>query len=377
MKDDFREVPKSRQVNAGMTVNMECKAPKGLPEPTVWWEKNNVQIFPSKNVQIHANGTLEISNVSLQDSGDYLCVAKNDAGYKYSSAASLSVFEKPSFVLKPELTAKFESGSRAELRCEANGYPKPQIEWKKDNSIESLPLKAQITDNMLQIPNLQLDDEGEYTCVASNQLGTVESKAYLFVYEKPSFVKQMPNVTIGIETKSLTIECNAKGKPQPIVYWAKSAHNKDQSLMATQDDFIILENGNLFIERLSSKYEGTYLCQASNEYGSIEAKTHVQIKSVQARPPPLVVYWPQNQTIPINTQANLECFAASPANVIVSSKDNQKRDDLEYMHQNKESDRIIITWYKNNQLINVDTSSFDAKFRLLETGTLEINSVTK
>jgi roundabout axon guidance receptor 2 len=369
-----------------MTVSMECKAPKGLPEPTLWWEKNGVQVRANKNtIQIHSNGTLVISNVSLHDIGEYVCVAKNDAGYKYSSAASLSVFEKPSFLLKPDAAAtKFESGTRADLKCEANGYPKPQIEWKKDNSIESLPLKAQITDSgVLQIPNLQLEDEGEYTCVASNQLGTVESKAYLFVYERPSFVKQMPNATIGIETKSLTIECNAKGKPQPIIYWAKSAHNKDQSLMATQDDFIILENGNLFIEHLSAKYEGTYLCQASNEHGNIEAKTHVQVKSVhQARPPPLVVYWPQNQTIPINTQANLECFAASPANIIVN-KDKQAvaaADELSsyiQQHPGKELDRIIITWFKNNQLISVDTSSFDAKFRLLETGTLEINSVSK
>ena len=85
----------------------------------------------------------------------------------------------------------------------------------------------------------------------------------------------MPNVTIGIDSKSLTIECNARGKPQPVIYWAKSGHNpqqkqnsaeltNDMGSIATQDDFLILENGNLFIERLSKKYEGTYLCQASN-----------------------------------------------------------------------------------------------------------------
>ena len=136
----------------------------------------------------------------------------------------------------------------------------------------------------------------------------------------------MSNLTIGIDSKSLTIECNARGKPQPVIYWAKSGQNpqkqqqqnsnelnsnNDMGSIATQDDFLILENGNLFIERLSSKYEGTYLCQASNEYGSIETKTYLQIKSIQTKPPPIIVYGPQNQTIPINTQATLECVTST------------------------------------------------------------------
>lgn len=33
LKEDFRETPKSRQVNAGTHVVMDCKAPRGLPEP--------------------------------------------------------------------------------------------------------------------------------------------------------------------------------------------------------------------------------------------------------------------------------------------------------------------------------------------------------
>jgi hypothetical protein len=40
--------------------------------------------------------------------------------------------------------------------------------------------------------------------------------------EKPSFLKVLPNYTTGFEFKSLTIECNAKGYPQPVIYWAKS-----------------------------------------------------------------------------------------------------------------------------------------------------------
>lgn len=392
LKDDFREVPKSRQVNSGVSVSMDCKAPKGFPEPLVTWERNGVPIQPSvlennlrqkSNYQVFTNGSLIIINATLLDAGDYVCVAQNDAGFRYSTSATLSVFERPSFVIQPESSIKLSAQTRAEIKCQATGYPKPQIEWKKDNSVENLPIKAQITDaNVLIIPNLQQDDEGEYTCVASNQLGSVESQsAYLQVFEKPTFTKHMSNRTVGIEGKSLTIECNARGRPQPVIYWAKSATStsaqSSATLMATQDDFIILENGNLFIEKLSPKYEGTYMCQASNEYGVTEAKTTLEVRPVQSKPPPLVIYWPQNQTIPINTQASLECFAASPGNIVVMGGV-----DMINLQEDKglpqQTERINIAWFKNGIKIDIDPlAGFDAKFRMLESGTLEINSVSK
>lgn len=373
LKEDFREMPKSRQVNAGTQVSMECKAPRGFPEPQIWWEKNNQPVNAQTN-NIFSNGSFIITNTSVKDNGEYVCVAKNEAGIRRSQPAYLNVFEKPSFVIQPD-TGKYQANSRVELECQASGFPKPLIEWKKDNSVDSLPLKAIIKDNFLIIPNVQLEDEGEYTCMASNQLATIESKSYLIVYEKPTFTKTMSNLTVGIESKSITIECNARGKPQPVIYWAKStqmppALDKQQSKAntAVQDDFIILENGNLFIERLSKKYEGTYLCQASNEHGSIETKTYLQVKPIQSKPPPIIIYGPQNQTIPINTQATLECLTTTSSSSLFNNQNMNVYDPNE---------KITITWFKGNKQIN-DVPHFEnTKYRVLDTGSLEINSVQK
>jgi hypothetical protein len=232
------------------------------------------------------------------------------------------------------------------------------------------------------LPDIELEDEGEYTCVASNQLGTVEARSYLIVYEKPVFTKKMLNLTIGIESKSLTIECNARGKPQPVIYWAKSGQlpssaagsdAKQQMASAGQDDFIILENGNLFIEQLSKKYEGTYLCQASNEHGSIETKTNLVVKSVQSKPPPIIVYGPQNQTIPINTQATLECLTTTASNILFNDNGSASKSTLGLLQtQYLSNEKIEINWFKGNQLLN---TQYDSKFKLLDTGSLEISSV--
>lgn len=218
---------------------------------------------------------------------------------------------------------------------------------------------------------MSTDDEGEYTCLASNQLGSIEAKAYLVVFDKPVFTKTMRNLTVGIESKSLTIECNARGKPAPIIYWAKSGQLPSNAQTAGQDDFIILENGNLFIERLSKKYEGTYLCQASNEYGSVETKTNLLVKSVASKPPPVIVYGPQNQTIPINTQAVLECLTTTVSSILFDDISGQKREQLQSQYLSNE--KVTISWLKDGQQINTQFDSI--KYKIRDTGSLEVNSV--
>ena len=206
--------------------------------------------------------------------------------------------------------------------------------------------------------------------------------------EKPSFVKIMSNLTIGIDSKSLTIECNARGKPQPVIYWAKSGHttpnrhqssntNDEMGSIATQDDFLILENGNLFIERLSKKYEGTYLCQASNEYGSVETKTYLQIKSIQSKPPPIIVYGPQNQTIPINTQATLECVTSTAKTNLVLASINEIKHQQIQDEDSISNDKIEIKWLKGTQQINIQTQFEINKYKILSSGLLQINAVQK
>lgn len=375
IKDDFRETPKNRQVNSGTNIYMDCKAPRGLPEPKVYWEKNGIPITltePSQHKQqqqeykLFPNGTLAIYNSSLFDNGEYVCIAKNHAGIKKSVGAHLSVFEKPRFTLEPKNTAG-QANTKAELKCEASGFPKPQIEWKKDGLAENLPNKVLVRNNMLIIPNLKPDDEGEYTCVATNQLASVESRAFVSVYDRPSFVKPMPNLTIGVENKPLTIECNARGKPTPTIYWARSSSvtkrdNNDEEA-SDNEDFIILENGDLYIERVSKKYEGTYLCQARNEHGQSEAKTYLKVKPVHFNLPPIIMFGPQNQTIPVNTKAILECMSYD--------HESNGAGGGEYEDNNRDSS-VSVKWYKDNRLVVVDELG---KHRLLDSGTLQINSV--
>lgn len=66
----------------GSVVVLECKV-AGSPEIAIKWYKNNIEISPNNKYQMtfsDSDATLQISNCSLEESGDYICVASSDAG---------------------------------------------------------------------------------------------------------------------------------------------------------------------------------------------------------------------------------------------------------------------------------------------------------
>ena len=69
---------------------MECSPPRGYPEPTVKWRKDD-HLLPM-NGRYRLSGTnLQINNVQPEDNGRYQCIAQNMAGSRESPQAQLNV----------------------------------------------------------------------------------------------------------------------------------------------------------------------------------------------------------------------------------------------------------------------------------------------
>lgn len=66
-----------------------------------------------------------------------------------------------------------------------------------------------------------MNDEGEYTCTASNSAGTVNARAQIKVVSMPE-ITIMPKVFIEADLgDSVTVECRANGYPDPEVSISK------------------------------------------------------------------------------------------------------------------------------------------------------------
>lgn len=91
IRDDFRQMPKNTDVGVGDTAVMECRGPKGSPEPRISWKKGPTVVHESSRIQVHENGNLIIKDARKDDSGMYTCIAENIAGEKKGNPARLSV----------------------------------------------------------------------------------------------------------------------------------------------------------------------------------------------------------------------------------------------------------------------------------------------
>ncbi|XP_014243930.1 neural/ectodermal development factor IMP-L2 [Cimex lectularius] len=79
------------------------------------------------------------------------------------------------------------------------------------------------------------------------------------------FVKFM----MQVQGFDIVIPCKATGLPAPTITWSWIGHP------AKESRFQVLENGDLFIPKLSWKDMGVYRCHASNEFGSDSHDTFV------------------------------------------------------------------------------------------------------
>lgn len=89
-----------------------------------------------------------------------------------------------------------------------------------------------------------------------------------FLALKPTFKKHpMESKTYAAEYGNVTLVCNPEAAPKPKFVW-----RKDGNVIGHGGKRKILDNGSLFIERISRDDEGIYTCAASNLYGGDETR---------------------------------------------------------------------------------------------------------
>ena len=197
---------------------------------------------------------------------------------------------KPPEVIKPAETVEVEEGKPARMECQISGQPKPTVEWFKDSEKvkESKRIKPE-SDNeafSLNFKETQLDDEGEYKCVARNEFGSVSSQAELLVNEagaKPEFKEKMKNVSVQVGEKA-KFDVLVTGSPPPEVDWVKGDNKlEDAGRFALLDDE---EEGSfsLIIEDVKPEDSGKYECIAFNELGDVSCRANLVVEETLVAP---------------------------------------------------------------------------------------------
>ena len=82
--------------------------------------------------------------------------------------------EKPTASITPQISTLFANQTLT-LTCSVSGDPQPTISWSKDGTLLSETTK------ILTKQNVQLGDEGNYSCKATNKHGNATATSNVIV----------------------------------------------------------------------------------------------------------------------------------------------------------------------------------------------------
>ncbi|XP_042595988.1 roundabout homolog 2-like [Cyprinus carpio] len=326
LRDDFRQPPNDVVVAAGEPAVLECVPPRGHPEPTVSWKRNNVRVNDKDGRISMRGGKLMISHTRKSDAGMYVCVGTNMVGERDSDPAELVVFERPVFIRRP-VNQIVLSEETVDFSCEVHGDPAPTVRWNRDEG--ELPRgRFEIRgDNSLRLVRVRAEDEGTYTCVTENSVGKTEASAVLQVHVPPQ-IDVRPQDQVAAQGRTVTFQCGTQGNPLPAVFWQKEG---SQMLLfpgqppSQSGRYSVSMSGELSISDVHSEDSGYYICQAISVAGSVLAKALLEVETGPSDlVPPIIRQGPANQTLALGSSALLQCHGmGSPIPSVRWDKDGE------------------------------------------------------
>ncbi|XP_045534730.1 Down syndrome cell adhesion molecule-like protein Dscam2 [Papilio machaon] len=305
--------------NAGELASVTCAVNKGDQPLDISWTLNGHALRRNNDLGVtitninKKTSILNIDSVSAIHRGLYYCVAKNVAGAANHSAV-LEVNVPPRWILEPTDKA-FAQGSDAKVECKADGFPKPQVTWKRaegDTPGDYKDLKpnnpnVKVEDGTLSINNIQKTNEGYYLCEAVNGIGSGLSAVILIsVQAPPQFEIKMRNQTAR-RSEPAVLQCQAKGEKPIGIIWNmnnKRLEPKSDPRYTIREE--ILPGGvvsDLSIRRTERSDSALFTCVATNAFGSDDTSINMIIQEVPEAPYGLKVLDKSGRTVQLSWAA--------------------------------------------------------------------------
>ncbi|XP_050561795.1 cell adhesion molecule Dscam2 isoform X21 [Spodoptera frugiperda] len=303
--------------NAGDTVGVQCMVTKGDTPVNITWHLNGKPTSDIQGITVtrigHKSSSLSIDSVASVHTGIYTCSAANRAGYaNYSTELAVNV--PPRWIIEPTDKA-FAQGSDAKVECKADGFPKPQVTWKRaegDTPGDYKDLKpnnpnVKVEDGTLTIANIQKTNEGYYLCEAVNGIGSGLSAVILIsVQAPPQFEIKMRNQTAR-RSEPAVLQCQAKGEKPIGIIWNmnnKRLEPKSDPRYTIREE--ILPGGvvsDLSIRRTERSDSALFTCVATNAFGSDDTSINMIIQEVPEAPYGLKVLDKSGRTVQLSWAA--------------------------------------------------------------------------
>ncbi|XP_053680258.1 neuronal growth regulator 1 [Anopheles nili] len=276
----FISVPTTVKRYENDTVLLPCY--HNAPYRYVRWSRDDLLLLDSRypdlqpppRMRLWPNGSLEVTDVQTEDTGDYTCEIMTDGG-KASQRHAIEVQYQATVAIYPEDSIDIRVGQILEVACVVGGVPQPFIKWSMLNV--HLP-------NLDNEPKLSLLVEyrnfsGPVQCTATNGVGEpAAASVEVIVNFVPEIDVKNPTVHTRVGETGI-LECLVTAHPIASIHWFHHGLPvvfdrrivKLDALVA-KHQYHTVQRHQLAIRNLRDSDLGQYECKASNRIGFTSAQ---------------------------------------------------------------------------------------------------------
>ncbi|XP_047566406.1 sialic acid-binding Ig-like lectin 10 isoform X2 [Lutra lutra] len=212
------------EAEKGQFLRLLCAA-DGQPPATLSWALEDRVLARSHP---GGSGTLELVLLAVKpgDSGGYTCRAENRLGSQ-SRTLDLSVQYAPENLRVTTLYANRTvlenlgngtslpvlEGQSLRLLCVTHSNPPARLSWVLGG--QTLSPSQPAHPGILELPQIQMEHEGDLTCQAQNALGSQHVSLHLSVVYPPRLLSP----SCSWEGEGLRCNCSSRAQPAPTLLW--------------------------------------------------------------------------------------------------------------------------------------------------------------
>ncbi|KAK7505592.1 hypothetical protein BaRGS_00003337, partial [Batillaria attramentaria] len=254
--------------NRGSTAYLDCYSPGSA----ISWYRDGYYLVSDSRFQIFSNGTLVISNIADDVTGNYACRI-SDGNSIPQVKRYIVQLKMPLNILQTPPKISVGPGENAYLHCQAFGTPTPRVTWSYQGAtVTSRGRRIVFNNGTLVVTGMTAQDTGNYKCTAENGVDTPVSRNMKLVIEEKLSASILPHTEKVMEGETAELRCEVNGYPTPLVHWEKNG------VMITNSNKMYVSGDTLYVTRVGIEDAGLYSCVATNKFGKARDLTSLQVK---------------------------------------------------------------------------------------------------